>query len=189
MKKLIILFLLVLSSLEAFSQVVPTPIPLTTQTLCVGSVRVYGPQTIQATETYTWQITPAVPFSIIPGTNGAQISVTWPAVGTYTITQTADNGMCSNTFSNVITVVQAVPLVFTDVTQCLDDLDVVLPGSGCTYTPQALGLITGNVLTAPGIGVFPVNISCVDPTTGCPTTGVFTLTIIGLPGSPIYTDQ
>lgn len=189
MKKLILLFLFVLSSLAAFSQVVPTPIPLTTQTLCVGSVRVYGPQTIQASETYAWTITPAVPFTVIPGTGGAQISVTWNTIGVYTLTQTVTSGSCTNTFSNQITVVDAVPLVFSNVTQCQDDLDVVLPGAGCSYALQGLGTITGNILTAPGIGSYSVDITCTDPTTGCPSTGVFTLTITSLPGSPIYTDQ
>jgi len=183
MKKLFILFIFLLSTLTLLAQV-PTPFVADGQQKCVGTTVVYGPQSVDPSITYSYSISPPIPFTPISG--GDQIQVTWNTPGTYsiTITSTDANG-CSSTSTSIINVVPALTIQVTNQTVCENSLPFNLVSNSSGVTWSGIGVL-GNQFDPSGLspGDYVVNASYIDAN-GCIGNGSGTITITPIPPTPI----
>lgn len=122
--------------------------------------------------TYSWSFPGATP-STSTATNPTGIS--WPAAGTYTVTLTATQGTCTNTYTQNITV-YPVPVVTTSVTNVLCNggtTGSATATGGGTYswnTTPVQNTATANNLAA---GTYTVTVTSVN---GCTTTATAVIT-------------
>ena len=188
MKKILLLLLLTICFTVSKAQV-PTPNPANGQNYCIGTQVVYGPQNITPGETYTYSITPTVPFTTI--SNGNQIQVTWGTAGTYTLEITTTNAAgCSSTATATINVN---PVNTATGAQSLCEgtsTTLINPGLPAGGTWSGVG-VTGNTFNATGLtpGTYTATYSGNDPN-GCPFVGTVTVTVEPIPPAPvIYSNQ
>lgn len=188
MKKIAISLLLILITIVLSAQV-PTPNPANNTFYCLNEVQVYGDQPIDPLANYSFNIIPAVPFTVISG--GDQIQVTWSTPGTYTIEITKTIGACFSIGTATVTVYPlTVPSVIVDAL-CQGNGIVVLTASPIGSNPVFSGIgVTGGVFNATGLapGIYPISFTSTD-INGCPMVGNGTVTIVTSPLSPnIFTN-
>lgn len=153
---------------------VPTPNPANGSSVCVNSTVIYGPATITAGVTYSFAISPVVPFTVISG--GDQISVTWTTPGVYTITL-SDNDACTSDNVATVTVNTVGVITGPDIIVCQNtgNYAIVTSTAGATFTMGGLPVadIDSDIL-APGS--YTINATFTDAN-GCISTGVINVVI------------
>lgn len=184
MKKLILLFTFLLTSLVAISQI-PTPNPANNTFHCINDVQVYGDQNIDPLATYSFSISPVFPFTVI--SSGDQIEVTWTTPGVYTIDITKTVGSCSSTGQAVINVYPPSTPIITSGTLCQGNgtlsLTSTIPGSNPVFSGNG---VNGSTFDANGLlpGIYNINFTSTD-INGCIMNATSTVTITPPPSVPI----
>jgi hypothetical protein len=186
--KLITTIIIILSLITTigYAQIVPTPNPVNNNQYCVGTTVVYGDNPLDPNATYTFDITPPVPFTL--NTEGNQMTVTWLNDGTYTITITKTDN-CGTVQSSVNIIVN--PALIAQIpldTLCVGNNQIILTALPLGVNPvfTGTGIINGNTFDATGLppGDYIINFTSTD-VNGCPITGQTTITVLPLPPPPI----
>jgi hypothetical protein len=190
MKKLLLFLTLTLLSSVGYSQIIPTPNPVNNNSYCVGTTVTYGDNPLDPNATYSFNITPSVPFTV--NTEGNQITVTWLVDGAYTITITKTDN-CGTTQSSVnITVNPALIALIPMDTLCVGSNQITLIATPLGTNPVFTGIgVTGNTFNTTGLapGDYVVDFTSTD-VNGCPITGQTTITVLPTAPPPvIYSNQ
>jgi len=183
MKKLL-LILLSLVSLTTYAQI-PTPNPANNTSYCLNEIQVYGDQIIDPNAVYSFNITPAFPFTTI--SNGDQIEVTWDTPGVYTIEITKTIGQCSSIGTATITVFPATIPQITTTSICQGNNIINLTSIPLGTNPIFSGVgVIGNTFNSTGLvpGVYNITFTSID-LNGCPMSGNGSITITPPPTIPI----
>lgn len=184
MKKILLLLTLLITTI-GYSQIVPTPNPVNNNSYCVGTTVTYGDNPLDPNATYSFDITPPVPFTV--NTEGNQITVTWNAEGPYTITITkTDNCGTSQTSANINVNPALVAVIPLD-SLCVGSNQIILTALPLGTNPTFSGVgVSGNTFDATGLapGDYIVNFTSTD-VNGCPITGQTTITVLPTAPPPV----
>jgi hypothetical protein len=188
MKKLLTTLVIVLIAMISYSQV-PTPNPANGNFYCPNDIKVYGDQVIDPLATYSFSITPVIPFNTI--SSGDQIEVTWTTPGAYTIEITKTIGQCSSTSRATITVYPPTNPVVINEALCQGNGTINLTANPTGTNPVFTGTgVVGNTFNASGLppGNYPITFTSTDAN-GCAMTGTGLIVITPPPAVPtIYTN-
>lgn len=184
MRNALISIALILLSFTLMAQV-PTPNPANNTFYCPNTTQVYGDEVIDPLASYSFSITPAVPYNVI--SSGDQIEVIWTTPGTYTIEIIKTIGSCFSSSQATITIYPiTIPLVITDAI-CQGNGTINLTANPIGTNPIfSGGGVSGTTFNASGlaVGTYPITFTSTD-INGCPMSGIGSITITPPPPSPI----
>jgi hypothetical protein len=189
MKKLLLLLTLTLLSSVAYSQIIPTPNIVNNNQYCVGTTVTYGDNPLDPNATYSFDITPPVPFTV--NAEGNQITVTWLTDGAYTITIIKTDNCGTTQSSANITVNPALVAIIPLDTVCVGNNQITLSALPLGTNPIFSGVgVSGNIFDAAGLtpGDYTVNFTSTD-VNGCPITGQTVITVIPTAPPPVISSN